>query len=260
MAHRLRTGLAYARGPVCNFASWLFTSKEHTNFTYDLTDLNKRYLAAFVSQVAGVDYVRASKYIAELDQDSSIRAHIRQATESSKERRFADADPEFGRRLGWYAIVRSAKPRVVVETGVDKGLGSCVLACALMRNSEEGHPGRYYGTDINPSAGYLFQEPYADFGEILYGDSIDSLRDLDGPIDVFIHDSDHSADYEAREYSAVQDKLSESAVVISDNAHATGELLRFSRRTGRQFLFFKEQPDRHWYPGGGIGAAFKRGV
>ena len=39
----------------------------------------------------------------------------------------------YGRRLGWYALVRALKPRTVVETGADKGLGSCVLAALRLR-------------------------------------------------------------------------------------------------------------------------------
>ena len=75
-----------------------------------------------------------------------------------------------------------------METSVDKGLGACVLTAALIRNSKEGYPGRYYGTEINPEAGYLLQEEYAEFGEILWGDSIESLKKFDKKIDMFIHD------------------------------------------------------------------------
>jgi hypothetical protein len=44
---------------------------------------------------------------------------------------------------------------------------------------------------------------------ILYGDSIESLAKLDESIDLFINDSDHSAEYEAREYITVGPRLSE---------------------------------------------------
>ena len=170
----------------------------------------------------------------------------------------ADRDIQYGRRLGWYAIIRAVKPRVVVETGVDKGLGACVLAAALLRNAQEGQQGYYYGTDINPAAGYLLGGPYARAGRILYGDSIESLERLEETIDVFINDSDHSAAYEAAEYRTVQPKLSKTALLIGDNAHTTDKLLEFALETGRTFLFFKEQPAGHWYPGAGIGVAFRR--
>jgi predicted O-methyltransferase YrrM len=148
------------------------------------------------------------------------------------------------------------KPKVVVETGVDKGLGSVVLCAALLRNRNDGEPGRYYGTDLNPAAGYLLSGKYAETGEILYGDSIESLRALGDPIDLFINDSDHSAEYEAAEYETIKDNLSPSAVILGDNSHVTDKLFQFSRHNGRQFIFWEEEPINHWYPGGGIGFSF----
>jgi predicted O-methyltransferase YrrM len=174
-------------------------------------------------------------------------------------RRFnADAEPRYGRRLGWYAVARTIKPRIVVETGVDQGMGSLVLISALKRNSDEGHPGRYYGTEIDPRAGYLLTDPYKKWGEIIYGDSITSLREFHQPIDMLISDSDHSAEYERDEYQVVRDKLTPAALLLADNAHVTSALYEFARTTGRQFLFFQEKPRDHWYPGAGIGLAFPK--
>src|SRR5690606_983731 len=96
------------------------------------------------------------------------------------------------------------KPRCVVETGLDKGHGAVLLCAALQRNAAEGaRHGQYYGTDINPAAGYLLSGPYAMYGKILVGDSIASLKTLTDPIDLFINDSDHSADYEYAEYRSI---------------------------------------------------------
>ena len=171
----------------------------------------------------------------------------------------ADLDMGYGRRIGWYALVRALKPRTVVETGVDKGLGSCVLAAALLRNRAEGYQGQYFGTDINPRAGWLFQGAYRQAGEILYGDSIESLERMQSQIDLFINDSDHSAEYEEREYACIASKLSNSAVVLGDNSHVTDKLYQFAVSTDRHFLFFSEKPADHWYPGAGIGAAWNKG-
>ena|SRR5437762_1691483 len=255
-AYRARASAATGLGPLREYARWIVASRELTNYTYDLTERNKRHLAWFVSEVAGIAPAAALGYIQELENDEDLRAHIRSAIQSSPDGRFSDREIRFGRRLGWYAIARATKPGVVVETGVDKGLGSCVLAAALRRNAEEGRPGIYYGTDINPKAGFLLCGEYAKVGKLLYGDSVESLLRLDAGIGLFINDSDHSVDYEAREYAVIESKLARSAIVLGDNAHATDELLRFAERSGRRFLYFREQPDRHWYPGAGIGAAY----
>jgi predicted O-methyltransferase YrrM len=235
----------------------LIHSHEDTNFTYDLSALNLEYLASFIAIVTQNSPETATSYIHEALQDESLRNHIKEETIRHNSLS-ADFEARFGRRLGWYAIVRSQKPSVVVETGVDKGLGTCLLAAALLRNTQEGFPGRIYGIDIDPQAGYLLSGRYVEYGEILIGDAVQSLNRFDKPIDCFINDSDHSPVYERSEYETIKNKLSSKAILIGDNAHCSDELRNFALRTDRNFLFFREEPVNHWYPGAGIGAAFPK--
>jgi predicted O-methyltransferase YrrM len=235
---------------------WLFRSREFTNYTYGLTAINKRYLAALIAAITGIRYTTAISYLVEIEDDHELRDYLETTVHARGESYLMDSTINYGRRIGWYALVRATKPRVVVETGVDKGLGSCVLTAALMKNAQEGNFGYYYGTDINPQAGSLLGGQYARFGRILYGDSIASLQNLDETIDLFINDSEHSADYEVREYKTVAARLSDGSIILGDNSHATDKLLEFAIATSRNFLFFREDPSEHWYPGAGIGIAF----
>jgi len=196
-------------------------------------------------------------YFREPLQDQALQDLVRRAARQ-RDAQTTDADWRFGRRLAWYGIVRQCRPKLVVETGVDKGLGSLLLCSALKRNSEEGYPGEYVGTDINPRAGALFQPPYTQFGRIAYGDSIESLKKLNMPIDVLVNDSDHSSDYEYREYQAIADKISPHCIIIGDNCLVTDKLMQFARETGRDFLYFKDEPDHHWFPGTGVGFFFRK--
>lgn len=256
---RLGVAFGYYRRPLSALVRWAWCAREETNYTYDLAPANKRHLAAMIAEASGRPQAEIEGYIREIDEDEELRAHVA-AVVRSRGRGAITAETVMhpGRRAGWYALVRALRPRVVIETGVDKGLGSCVLAAALRRNAAEGRPGRYYGTDINPGAGYLLCGPYAEHGRILYGDSIASLRAINEPVDLFINDSDHSADYEAEEYRVIAPKLAPGAVIIGDNAHVTDRLLEFSVREGRSFLYFQEKPVGHWYPGAGIGLSFRR--
>lgn len=235
---------------------WGFRSNEDTNFTYHLTEANKGYLASLLAIVLKTDYAVIMGYMEELLTDQSLHQHILQTTQNSPLARFADPEVRFGRRLGWYAFVRATKPKLVVETGVDKGLGSVMLCSALLKNQAEGFPGRYIGTDINPQAGYLLTGPYSQIGEIRYGDSIESLKKLEGPIDLFINDSDHSIEYEYQEYETIKNKLAGKGIILGDNSDVSDSLFRFSRENNRQFLYFQECPADHWYPGAGIGISF----
>jgi predicted O-methyltransferase YrrM len=131
------------------------------------------------------------------------------------------------------------------------------MAAALLRNAAEGRPGRITTMDINPEAGYLVRaEPWSGVADLVTGDSVAALAALTGPVDIFLHDSDHSREHERREFEAVAPRLAEDAIVLSDNVTKTDVLPRFAESTGRRFLAFREQPARHWYPGDGIGAAW----
>ena len=198
------------------------------------------------------------QYMEEAEGDIELKDQILKATKASDLTNFSDNEVRYGRRLGWYAAVRVMKAKVVIETGIDKGLGSVLLSSAILRNQAEGHPGRYYGTDINLKAGYLLSGKYKESGEILYGDSIESLKEFKQEIDLFINDSDHSADYEYNEYITIKHLLSKKGIILGDNSHCTDKLAKFSMEEGRHFLFINEVPKNHWYPGAGIGISYPK--
>ncbi|GAB3960900.1 class I SAM-dependent methyltransferase [Spirosoma harenae] len=235
---------------------WGFTSREDTNYTYELTEISMLNLIHTIAVVADVTPQTVQALIEEVQSDEVLRQHVLTKTRNSQYRRIADERVEFGRRLGWYAMVRIMKPAVVIETGVDKGLGAVLLCSALLRNRAEGHPGRYYGTDIAVRAGYLLDGPYKEVGEVLYGDSLESLRAFKQPIDLFINDSDHSDRYEHDEYQVVLPKLSPKGVILSDNAHLTSAIAKLSLDAGRKYIFYPEVSKDHWYPGAGIGFSY----
>lgn len=237
-------------------ARWLVTSREHHNYTYDLAGRNREHLAWFICTVTGSTVAQVRAWLDEIEQDTVLRQHIEHGVRASARSGLADKTVRYGRRIGWYALLRALKPRHVVESGVDKGLGSCVIAAALLRNAEEGAPGRLTGLDINPDSGYLVTGRYAEVADLVLGDSLQTIPRLSTPVDVFMHDSNHSAEHERAEFAAVESHLADGAVLLSDNATETDELIEVAERTGRRFLFFREVPDHHWFPGDGIGIAW----
>jgi hypothetical protein len=170
---------------------------------------------------------------------------------SNPRRRICTKEPHWARRSGWYAVGRAAQPDHVLETGTHLGLGSCVIAAALLRN---GH-GRRTTIDIDPEAGYLIGEPWASVIDRGTGNSIDALAEL-RYVDMFLHDSLHTYDCETRELTAVGPNLYADAIILSDNAQEPSALSDWAERSGRHYLFFKEQPIGHWWPGDSIGAAW----
>ncbi|MEU8390604.1 class I SAM-dependent methyltransferase [Micromonospora sp. NPDC048842] len=254
---RLRTIARHDAKVLRRSARWLLTSREHHNYTYDLTSLSRNHLAWFVSVVCDIPVKQVRAYLGEIESDDTLRQHLLAAIAASDRRGLADKEIRYARRIGWYAIVRATRPTHVVETGVDKGLGSVVLASALLRNAQEGHPGRVTSLDINPEAGYLARvAPWSEVVDLVIGDSIASIGALDRPVDLFLHDSDHSRAHEKREFDAVEPKLAPGAILLTDNVTSTNVLAEHAERTGRRFLAYRESPADHWYPGDGIGVAW----
>src|SRR3546814_8812473 len=142
---------------------------ETSNYSYELTGLSKQHIAHAVAVATATPVDKIQAYFCELENDEDLRRAITSTVRASRHRHLTAEIMPYGRRLGWYAVVRATKPRVVVETGVDKGLGAMVLCAARLRNAEEDRPGRSFGTEINPHAGYLLQPPYDSVGEIQIG-------------------------------------------------------------------------------------------
>ena len=96
--------------------------------------------------VTGASTQIVKKYFTELSEDKKLfddlNLSLKCMSNYGKEIKFA-----YGRRIGWYAFTRILKPKLIIETGVDHGVGACVLTSALLRNKAEGFDGKYIGTD-----------------------------------------------------------------------------------------------------------------
>ena len=250
--YRCRLIIRYLFRALKKSIPWLFRSKEFANFTYDLTPSNKEYLAWFIANVCDTSEGEIRGYFEELESSVRLQKCINDRLQQHRRGNEIDSEAFFGRRIGWYAIVRATKPKIVVETGTEKGLGSLVLAEALIKNES----GRLITIDMEPSSGLLIGPEYGGVIERMIDNSLQAISKIDR-IDLFIHDSDHSAEHESREFKLLQSRLSSKGIVLSDNSHVTTELAKWSLEHGRRFVYFAEQPLNHWYPGAGIGVSMK---
>jgi hypothetical protein len=253
-AKRLWVSFPYVLLPLTSAIAWSFRRSEDSNFYYKVTERNQKHMAHAMSIITGAKVPDIQGYFEELLSSASARDAIVNFRSSSPGQKHSSFD--FGRRLGWYALVRVLKPKMVLETGVHNGLGALALCLALEENSKEGHSGRYVGTDTNSKAGSLIGPLGFVFAEVKIGDSIRSINNFDFEVDFYVSDSDHSAGYEYLELLAAEKKLSKNAIIVSDNAHATDVLEEWSPGADRKFLFIPEKPAGHWYPGAGMGVSF----
>lgn len=128
-----------------------------------------------------------------------------------------------------YALVRAAKPRVIVETGVASGLSSAHILRALDRNGF----GTLHSLDLpnvqegsvlpeGRTSGWIVPESLRDRWRLQLGDTWvllpELLESLDR-VDIFLHDSDHSYEAMLFEFEQAYPKLEPAGLILSDDTH-----------------------------------------
>lgn len=136
-----------------------------------------------------------------------------------------------------YFLVRAYKPKVVVETGVYRGISSALILGGLRDNNL----GKLYSIDL-PRAKYTSENGTVDFSplsgrevtgfaipddlksrwELILGDSrveLPKLLDKLGTVDMFYHDSEHTYAMMMWEYKTVFPFLSGNSIISSDDVN-----------------------------------------
>jgi hypothetical protein len=228
-------------------ARWLVTSREHHNYTYDLTSINLDHLAWYVAAVCDTSVAAiAATWLNR--RRSGCGSHHRDDCDLP-----GGASPTRVRFATGRLVRDRAGDRLMSSRRRRQGLGTAVLAAALLRpltrSLRPGHRYRHQSRRVSGTAGpvRLRRRPG-------HRDSLVAI--VPRPPDVFLHDSDHSSAHERREFTAAEHRLAPGALLLSDNVTSTNVLSAYAEKTGRRFLAFVERPARHWYPGDGIGAAW----
>jgi predicted O-methyltransferase YrrM len=133
-----------------------------------------------------------------------------------------------------YLLVRAARPRVVVDTGVLYGASSAHILAALVRNGR----GKLYSIDIGrdhrePPHDFFVPEDLRPHWELIIGDSqreLPSLLRRCPAIDMFHHDSLHTFEHMTWEFETAVPHLSLGGVLSSDDVLNPPSLLGIFRQ------------------------------
>ena len=231
---------------------WLLFGKEISNFTYEIKNHNE--IVDLVKAITNIKYNDLNNIIEELNPDND---EFKKNISSEYYKDFSNKNI-FGRRMVWYLLVRTIKPEIVIESGVDKALGSSLLIYALYKNSLEfKHESEYIGIDIKKNKKTYFDPnstAYKNF-KFYEKDTLSFLETLNIKKKIlYISDAEHTYDFEKKEYNLIKEKMSDGSVIISDNN--SGALSDFSRKNNRNILFFKEEPKDTWYTGATTGVSY----
>lgn len=159
--------------------------------------------------------------------------------------------------LRLYRLLRDLHPEVAVETGVCNGVSTAFLLLALEDNGtgtlhsidlpevagEEYEEGTFWdgkgGAVIPPGKepGWMVPPALRDRWELVLGRSQDELPPLlqrVGPIDFFMHDSEHSYECMSFEFHAAWEALSDGGLLVADDVNVNTAWAEFVREVGRE--------------------------
>lgn len=141
---------------------------------------------------------------------------------------------EEGSSLLLYALVRSLRPRVVLETGVANGHSSFYILSALLANGY----GRLHSIDRSAQVGGLITDRERDMWRLhvlrksdLKKSFLQILEALP-PVDLFLHDSDHTYPWMSFELNAAMEKLTAHAALVVDDCDSCFAFIDFCERQG----------------------------
>lgn len=146
-----------------------------------------------------------------------------------------NGSPELARLC--YAVVRAARPQVLVETGVCYGVTSSHILAAL----EENGSGMLHSIDLPPLArqadryhGCLVPEHLRKRWRLSRGPTSRLLpkivREV-GPVDFFLHDSLHTYRNMSREFNVITRNLRAPGMIVSDDVNWNAAFLECVVRT-----------------------------
>ena len=145
-------------------------------------------------------------------------------------------------------LTPALRPELVVEAGVQDGLGSLALLRALERNAQEGSPGRLLSIDTLETAGWMVDERHRARWHMVHG-SVDEVlaRTLPEkpPVGLFIEDTGAPEAVVRSALDSVVHASSDGAILVAGNRSA--ELQRFCDERSIAFVEHHDRAHDHFF-------------
>jgi len=229
---------------VAEIASNLFPAAFHRRATPRLSDMHSAALSVHVSasELIGAHLgTQVSKGVLAglLTEYTELETKLKKRYEEGPQRYpdyYAVGDES---SFLMYGLVRILRPETLVETGVANGHSSYFILSALRENAV----GTLHGVDIGPDVGGLLRPAERERWRLHVLDtaslksSFDNLLRSLPPLDFFVHDSDHSYEWQRQEFEAAFDRLSERAVLAGDDVDSSYAFLDVCSRHAKKPMF-----------------------
>ena len=192
-----------------------------TAVTRDMLSMDERFL----SKITGAPLRSIRSYLQEPFRNLAFMQNLREAEIDLPQGEKASAAMYSKKVLLQYVVARAVRPGIVVETGIANGVSCAYLLLALKLNGK----GVLHSVEIGDSsylppgrnAGWVVPDWLRHGWQVHIGDSkivlpkiLDQLRQ----VDVFIHDSLHTAEHMKFEFECAYPYLRDGGVLIADDA------------------------------------------
>lgn len=205
----------------------------------DLVRADERTLARWTGRTAR----EVRRWAREPLEDEAFRIHLERC-----ERRLVEAFGDVpggkptakGVRLQ-YALVRAARPELIVETGVASGVSTTHFLHALAKNGR----GRLVSVDLpggeflpeGEEPGWMVPDGLRGAWDLRLGDARELLPGVleeEGPVDVFVHDSLHTLEHMLFELREAYPAVAPGGFVVCDDADLNEAFATFADETGEE--------------------------
>jgi GT2 family glycosyltransferase/predicted O-methyltransferase YrrM len=215
---------------------------------YYASCLHKR---SFTRRLAAISGSSPEEILAMMEESAPVREGILAAWAALPGKPARSGMLDFASAEFIYALVRLLKPAKVTETGVANGISSCFILAAMDKNAA----GRLVSVDFMPPGGPSFLPAGKDPGwlvpeglrsrwELVYGRTSEKLPPLlerDAPIDVFIHDSEHTYANMKFEYAEAWPRLKDGGLLLSDDIGFNRAFAELAERTGSRYAGYADK-------------------
>ena len=242
---KINVYLKYKKKSIPLAFHWFFFGQDISNFTYEIENYNE--LIHTCHTITSVPFEELQKILEEINfNNEEFKKFFSEDFYKKYEKKNI-----FGRRLVWYILVRALKPELVIESGIDRGLGSCLLIYAQYKNSCETKENfEYIGTDIVKKNQFCFNLKNNKFNKFkfIFDDTLNFLSTFnDKKKIIYISDAEHNFDFELKEFNEIKKNLATNSLLISDNN--SGSLSQFSITNKKKLTYFNEKSKNFWYKG-----------
>ena len=202
--------------------NWLFSSKEHTNFSYKLNNPQIRTVSYIVSRFYGINedlIIEDISYLQSLKIENKFKDFLKTID--------LDFSPKWDYRIIPYTLVKNKKINSIFEFGIDQGRIGYLLND--IKSKDDSFDFKYTGVEKNPRKGILLKDSKFKNIKIIFSNLEEHLLEIpsDNLKDSLIISSTHEINSEKFLFEYLNSNKIFPKYLISDECSRDSEYAKF---------------------------------